>query len=262
MQLNSAPLITYYSVGSSVNIDSTLAPTRVELSQATVDNWVAKTSNLLAEEFGYGPELVGEASAAVDLPLHWLHSVWLTSLWNVGAYVTTRRAQAGVLVNETAGVDTALAKASRNQAVVGVTLGAGLDPLGTTSEADTRTMSPAAVEYSHVVRMFADSFESGYSPQPGVLALETASARYTFGDLEDFAQQILASHNVGPGGRVLLTNLPTSLSSDAEAEAAVALGGLIRRTAQGSPPASLVLCNGLTPEQVELVLAQERATVI
>lgn len=270
MLLNSAPLITHYSADPH-SADPT-AVNRVELSQATVDNWVAKTSNHLCDEFEFDPELAGEASAAIDLPLHWLHSVWLASVWNLGAYITTREDQASIIVTETDQVEAALNRANRHQAVVGCTLGNGLDPLGAGSSENQRTVPPTAVDYSHDVRMFADSFDSGYTPEPDDLAFETESDSFTRAQLEQLAVDLLEAHGVAPGGRVLLSQLPLELNESSpstlvqepQLATAVALGIL---TAGGigqnrTPAASLVLCQGLNPEQLAHIAEQERATLV
>lgn len=54
---------------------------RVELSRATVDNWVSKTSNMLVDGLGAQPD----DRVAVALPLHWQSLVWLLAAWSVGA---------------------------------------------------------------------------------------------------------------------------------------------------------------------------------
>lgn len=55
---------------------------RVELSVATVENWVAKTANLL-QEAGVEPG----ATAAVLLPAHWQTAVILLGCWRAGVAV-------------------------------------------------------------------------------------------------------------------------------------------------------------------------------
>lgn len=254
MLLNSAPVITYYSVGHSSEPEKPMNLDRVELSQVTVDNWVAKTSNLLADEFEFGPDLAGEASAAIDLPLHWLHAVWLVSTWNTGAYVTTRRSEASIIVTQAQDVDNALSLAHRSQAVVGVTIGSGLDSLDqNSSNAPHTAISPAALDYSHEVKMFADSFDSGYTPSGSDLALETDDATYTHDQLASLTQDFLTQHNIAPGGRVLFADLPTQPGL---------LGALIMRIGNSPAPATLVLCDGLTDSQIEHVASQERAISI
>jgi uncharacterized protein (TIGR03089 family) len=54
---------------------------RVELSARTLENWVAKSANLLVEEFDAGPG----TRIAVPLPAHWRTGTWLLATWAVGA---------------------------------------------------------------------------------------------------------------------------------------------------------------------------------
>src|SRR3954467_5186172 len=68
------PLVTFYD-------DST--GERVELSATTLDNWVAKTANLLQEEFDVGPG----STVAVALPVHWQTAAVLLGVWSCGAAV-------------------------------------------------------------------------------------------------------------------------------------------------------------------------------
>lgn len=56
---------------------------RVELSGAVLANWVAKTTNLLVEEYDVRPgSMVG-----VNLPVHWRTVTWALAAWRVGATV-------------------------------------------------------------------------------------------------------------------------------------------------------------------------------
>jgi uncharacterized protein (TIGR03089 family) len=56
---------------------------RVELSSAVLANWVAKTTNLLVEEFDAGPGV----RVGLDLPPHWRTVVWALAAWRCGATV-------------------------------------------------------------------------------------------------------------------------------------------------------------------------------
>src|SRR5690242_17672189 len=60
---------------------------RVELSARTLENWVAKSANLLMEEFDAGPG----TRIAVRLPAHWRTATWLLAAWTVGACAVVRR---------------------------------------------------------------------------------------------------------------------------------------------------------------------------
>jgi uncharacterized protein (TIGR03089 family) len=54
---------------------------RIELSGKVLDNWVAKSANLLVEEVDAGPD----RRIAIDLPTGWRAAVWLLATWSTGA---------------------------------------------------------------------------------------------------------------------------------------------------------------------------------
>src|SRR5258706_12793598 len=68
------PLMTFYDDGTGE---------RVELSGATLANWVAKTANLLVDGLALQPGQV----AAVRLPAHWQTAAVLLGCWSVGLTV-------------------------------------------------------------------------------------------------------------------------------------------------------------------------------
>src|SRR3954464_16079887 len=76
----SGPLLTHYD-------DAT--DERVELSATTLDNWVAKTANLLQDEFDVGPG----STVAVALPVHWQTAAVLLAVWSCGATVLDTAAE-------------------------------------------------------------------------------------------------------------------------------------------------------------------------
>ncbi|WP_277209676.1 TIGR03089 family protein [Isoptericola croceus] len=57
---------------------------RIELSGAVLGNWVAKTVNLLVEEFDAGPG----TDVVVDLPVGWRQTVWALAAARCGATLT------------------------------------------------------------------------------------------------------------------------------------------------------------------------------
>jgi uncharacterized protein (TIGR03089 family) len=71
-----APFLTYYDDASGE---------RIELSAVTTANWVAKTANLLVDEY----DLEAGETVAIGLPPHWLGVVWALSTWSVGAALTS-----------------------------------------------------------------------------------------------------------------------------------------------------------------------------
>ncbi|WP_322767205.1 TIGR03089 family protein [Frankia sp. Cr1] len=75
------PLLTFYDDATGE---------RTELSAATVDNWVAKTANLLVDTLGLAP---GD-TIRIALPPHWQTTVVLLAAWSSGAHVTVTRSDA------------------------------------------------------------------------------------------------------------------------------------------------------------------------
>ncbi|UER53785.1 TIGR03089 family protein [Kineosporiaceae bacterium SCSIO 59966] len=56
---------------------------RVELSARVLDNWVAKTGNLLVEEL----DATAGTTVRLDLPMHWRAAVWALAVPAVGAHL-------------------------------------------------------------------------------------------------------------------------------------------------------------------------------
>ena len=69
------PLVTFYDDATGE---------RVELSVTTYANWVAKASSLLVDELG----LERGMRLRVDLPPHWLGTVFVGAAWNAGLVLT------------------------------------------------------------------------------------------------------------------------------------------------------------------------------
>lgn len=71
------PRVTWYGPGGE----------RVELSGKVLDNWVAKTANLLVDELDVGPG----SRVVLDLPPHWRTVVWLLAVWAAGGCAVVER---------------------------------------------------------------------------------------------------------------------------------------------------------------------------
>ena len=61
----------------------------MELSATTLANWVAKSANLLQDEFDIGPG----STVAVALPVHWQTAAVLLAVWSCGATVLDTAAE-------------------------------------------------------------------------------------------------------------------------------------------------------------------------
>ncbi|UMG93190.1 TIGR03089 family protein [Nocardioides sp. TF02-7] len=78
------PLVTFYDDG---------AGERVELSVTTYANWVAKAASLLVDEL----DLERGDRLRIDLPPHWLTTVFLGAAWQAGLVVTGSEEPAAVV---------------------------------------------------------------------------------------------------------------------------------------------------------------------
>ncbi|WP_420180515.1 TIGR03089 family protein [Paenarthrobacter sp. TA1.8] len=83
---STSPRLTWYGPDSE----------RVELSGRVLDNWVAKTSNLLQDELDAEPGM----SIRLDLPAHWKSFVWALAAWQLGMEVVFDDTSADLLATD------------------------------------------------------------------------------------------------------------------------------------------------------------------
>jgi uncharacterized protein (TIGR03089 family) len=161
---------------------------RVELSGAVLENWVAKTANLLVEELDAGPG----TRVVLDLPPHWRAVPWALAVWRVGAVAVlpgSRPTEPDVVVTDRP------APPSGHEAVVGVALGA----LARRFDGE---LPSGAIDAAAAVMTYADVL--GWAPDvdPGAAALVLGDGRtVTHRDLGTWAAGATAS---APGARVLV----------------------------------------------------------
>lgn len=134
------PLITYYD-------DST--GERVELSATTMANWVAKTANLLQDEFG----VARGDQVGVLLPAHWQTAAILLAAWRLGAVVT----------GDPAGTTVSFCTADRlaDAAVADEVVALALLPLGRAFPA----VPAGAQDFAAIIPGQADDFAAYDPPQ-------------------------------------------------------------------------------------------------
>lgn len=147
---------------------------RIELSYATFDNWVAKTANLLIDELCVDP---GER-VALALPTHWQKSVWTQACWSTGLVAVPcgpEPVTADVIVASPDTLEAALEAGARD--VVGLSL----HPLG----APLPDPPPGVLDYAIEVRAHGDRFVSMSPPRPDSAALE-------LGDVVLSGEQVVA----------------------------------------------------------------------
>ncbi|MEV2248806.1 TIGR03089 family protein [Streptomyces sp. NPDC049970] len=175
------PLVTFYDDATGE---------RVELSVATLANWVAKTANLLQGDLAAEP---GDRLALL-LPAHWQSAVWLLACSSVGVVVDVQGdpAAADLVVS---GPDTLdLARACRGERVA-----LALRPLGGRFPQPPEGFADYAVEVPGQGDRFAP-----YAPvDPAGPALTVGGTGLTADQLVARARQDAAELGLAPGSRLL-----------------------------------------------------------
>jgi uncharacterized protein (TIGR03089 family) len=236
------PFVTFYDDATGE---------RVELSAITLDNWVAKTANLLVDTLGLGPgDRVG-----VDLPTHWLTVVILLAAWSAGCeiLVATDDATPGgpgdrgeVDEDEEEGPGGDVRALFVAEARLGAALALGADEVVALSlrPFGARLANPVAgvLDFAAEVPAHGDRFAAPRAPA-GQAALLARAA------------EAAAAGGLAAGDRLLSTAGPGS----AEGLLGTVLGPLVTG-------ASVVLCRHLEGNLDEAALARriatERATVV
>lgn len=204
---------------------------RVELSSKVLDNWVAKSANLLVDELDAGPG----SAVLVDLPAHWRTMTWFLAIWATGA--------AAVLPGPSSGGPPAvptLPAALHPDAVVtprpqhwdGAAAGpfAAATLLAVTLPAlATRFPGPlpdGAVDAATEIRGHGDVFLPVVRPAPGDPALVTADGVVTHGALLPAAARAASASGL-PGGVRLLAGSGPGRVLDSWLAALVSGGSLV-----------------------------------
>lgn len=214
-----SPLLTFYDDTSG---------DRTELSGATLDNWVAKTANLLVDGLGLG---AGD-TAAVTLPPHWQTAAILLGVWSAGvAAEISDPESADVLF--TAPDQTATTKAPDRYAT-------GLLPFAM----PLRELPAGFADYVLEVRQFGDHF-----PGQPVTADDPALNDRSHADVLAAAAARATELGITAGGRVLV---------DA-ATHADPVAWLLAPLVTG---ASIVLCAHLDPAKVTSRVDAEKVTLV
>jgi uncharacterized protein (TIGR03089 family) len=174
------PLVTWYDDATG---------SRVELSGATLGNWLAKTANLLTEGCGLGR---GD-TALVDAPPHWQTGAVLLGCWAAGLRVHVGAAPAAG--PSPAVVFAAAGRVGRYAGGPSEVYGLALDPLG----GPMPDPPPGVWDYVTEVRGYGDR----YDPVATVLPDDPAT-HLTHAQLCRSAADRAAANGVTPGARVLI----------------------------------------------------------
>jgi uncharacterized protein (TIGR03089 family) len=211
------PFVTFYDEASGE---------RQELSTTTYANWVAKASGLLLDEHG----LERGDSIRIDLPTHWLATVFLGAAWNTGLVVTDSDSPDAVVC----GPETLSAWA--DDAAKRPTLACSLLPFG------VRFADPLP-QGVHDVGIEVWGQPDAFTPWDPPAADDAATSW-------DGVETSHADLFGGDGKAVrLLSTVPSASPAGAELLASLLAGG-----------GSLVLVTNATDERVKAVASSERAT--
>jgi uncharacterized protein (TIGR03089 family) len=221
------PLLTWYDDATG---------DRTELSGATLDNWVAKTANLLVDGVGLGS---GD-SVAVLLPPHWQTAAVLLGGWSAGlaADLGPDPQPVEVLFTTPARVETAAGWSTGDRYAT------GLLPLA----APLREVPPGFIDYTVEVRGFGDRFVAS--------APVDVNDRALAGPVEEShlavcrtATERAAELGIKPGDRVLVD--ARTYPDPVDWLLAPLIAG-----------ASIVLCGDLDPAKLEARAASEQVTLL
>lgn len=208
---------------------------RIELSGAVLANWVAKTTNLLVEEFDAGPGV----RVGLDLPAHWRTVVWALAAWRCGACV--------VVGEEVAAADVVVTDRPGAYPAVGQLVAVALPGLARRFDGE---LPAGAVDAAGAVMTYGDQI--GWAPE--VVGSEVAVEGVRHDEL------IAATRSHSPAGaRVLL-----AAGADRDAEVLEALRRVLGVLAQDG--SVVLLGSGMVdeleadPARRERLVASERVT--
>lgn len=228
-----APLLTYYDDATGE---------RVELSAATMANWVAKTANLLQDEFDVGPG----STVALALPVHWQTAAALLATWACGAAVVDTAAEDE---GRLAGVDVVMAERARLAALedegIDPLLGLSLHPLGM----GMAGYAGPARDFALEVRVQGDVFSPYEQPEPAGDGLVLGGLTLSLEGVTAAAGELADRLGLREGDRVLV-----------DEQVAAEAGPVAWLLAPLAAGASIVLCRHVDPARLADRAASERVT--
>ncbi|MHA7289277.1 TIGR03089 family protein [Arthrobacter sp. MDT3-24] len=146
-----SPRLTWYGPDSE----------RVELSGRVLDNWVAKTSNLLQDELDAEPGM----RLTLDLPAHWKSMIWALAAWQLGMETVLDGGEAELLVTDRPGT-----VEGKHDAVIAVALPA----LAMRWPGD---LPAGVIDYAAEVRSHGDVFMAHTDPSAAGCAIRAGGGQ-------------------------------------------------------------------------------------
>lgn len=223
----SRPFLTFYDDATGE---------RVELSFTTLDNWVAKTANMIVEDLAARP---GDRVALL-LPTHWQSVVWYLACWTAGVVAAPDAdpAETEHVVTDPGGVERAAACPGERVLVP-------MRPFG----APALELPAGFYDYAAEVPAYGDQFAPFSPVTEDLSALQRARGSATGAELVEAARAAAAAWDLRPQDRVLVT-----------AELGTAEGLLAGVLAPLAAGASVVLCRNADPAALPRRIETERVT--
>ena len=212
---------------------------RTELSVTTYANWVAKAASLLAEE----ADLERGSRLHVDLPPHWMSTIFLGAAWTLGATVVMRTPPDDLPGTELDAVVTGPDGVERwARSGVRSVLACSLHPLG---RPFPEPLPAGVLDVGVEIWSQPDAFTPSDPPTDGDLAVVARGLELRQGDMMLAAT---AGSLLTDGGRLLSVADPASPPGTATFTEPLVRSG------------SLVLVRNPDPARMDEVYAAERAT--
>jgi uncharacterized protein (TIGR03089 family) len=154
---------------------------RVELSGRVLDNWVAKSSNLLQDELDAEPGM----RLRLDLPAHWKSMILALAAWQLGMEVVLDSADAELLATES---PDAGQEHGAYDSVIAV-------PLPALAMRWPGELPPGVVDFAAEVRSHGDVFMAHEEPEGSNRAIVSSAG--TLHAHSDLLEGFAAAHDTG-----------------------------------------------------------------
>jgi uncharacterized protein (TIGR03089 family) len=178
------PVLTFYDDASGE---------RTELSGVTLENWIAKTANLLVDGCGVGPD----DEVAIWLPPHWQTAVILLASWTVGATVAYGQPTAEAAAVEFASVEAVTGGAP---ATAADRFALGLAPMGL----PLQDLPDGWQDYIAEVRGHGDRYAGPPVTADNAALLDVSGAPIGQAALVELGREHASQLGIESGGRILI----------------------------------------------------------
>lgn len=228
------PFVTFYDESSGE---------RTELSTTSLQNWQAKTANYLRDGLGLEPG----GRVGLDLPLHWVVSVWLAACRSLSVTVEMTREPGSRPDVAVIGPESVA-----NPPLADDLVACSLRPL---AQPFAMALPTGIEDYFAEVRGYGDHF-SGLPFDPSDLLLNLGDGDLDASGLAAEVGDQIAKLQLSAGARILVTPFEHAAPSPVTATQLLAMYDL-PRAVRGS----VVIVVNADPERIAVIADQERVTV-